>query len=642
MHRTFLKLVYGRPWHFLTRNSLLVLLCCIISFTSLGQSNYSLDSLKQIIQQNKQDSTTAEALFKLSLTRDRTAPDQAIEAALAALSLFEARGDQSGQASCLLVLQGVYREMGQNQTALNYAKTGLALAGNSGLIDHRIWEGQRSKSLFLGEIGQTYLLMDQLDSAEFYTRAAVAENEQINGSTWNFPIYLLATIETIEGRTLEAENNFRKAYILAIQNNLAWDTLQIYSGMSTLFRKMGKPDSCLKYAQMVVKPGYRATEIKNLLESVDNLIYIHRENGNKDSVLKYLDFKNLVRDSLMSIEQDRKILQITFNEHLKEQEIENRQRAYKDKVRQYSLLAGLLGLALFSFLLWRSNRQKQQSNEKIKKAYDELKSTQQQLIQSEKMASLGELTAGIAHEIQNPLNFVNNFAEVNTELVAELRETQRRGEGHGDAEDILDTLAENSNKILEHGKRADAIVKGMLQHSRTNSGVKEPTDINVLVDEYLRLAYHGMRAKDKSFNSEFSFIPDPNVGKVNVVPQDIGRVMLNLINNAFYAVHEKKKQMSNGYEPRVTVSTKLVSDPKNSPNSQSANSLIITVKDNGKGIPANIKDKIFQPFFTTKPTGEGTGLGLSLSYDIVKAHGGDIKVESQDGEGTVFSVLLPI
>jgi signal transduction histidine kinase len=596
----------------------------------LGQTNTSLDSLKQIIQQNKQDSSTAEALFKLALTNDRSKPDQAIEAALAALSLFETQGDLSSQASCLLVLQGVYREMGQNQTSLNYAKTGLALAGNSGLIDHKIWEGQRAKSLFLAEVGQTYLLMDQLDSAEFFTQAAIAEKELVNGAPWNFPVYLLATIQTIEGRTQEAEDNFRKAYTLAIQNRLAWDTLQIYSGMSTLFRQMGKPDSSLKYAQMVVKPGYRATEIKNLLESVDNLIYTHRQLGNKDSVLKYLDFKNLVRDSLMSIEQDRKILQITFNEHLKEQELENRQRAYKDKVRQYSLLAGLIGLALFSFLLWRSNRQKQQSNEKINKAYQELKSTQQQLIQSEKMASLGELTAGIAHEIQNPLNFVNNFAEINTELNAEGREAIGRKDWEN-AEDILLTILDNEQKILQHGKRADAIVKSMLQHSHSHKGEKLPTDINKLVDEYLRLAFHGMRAKDKSFNSDFSFTPDPNVGKINIVPQDIGRVMLNLINNAFYAVKEKTLSAPPDFKPMVEMTT-----------GRSGDHVILTVRDNGKGIPDNIKDKIFQPFFTTKPTGEGTGLGLSLSYDIVKAHGGEIRMESKENEGTTFIVHLPV
>ncbi|MDB4303424.1 ATP-binding protein [Desulfosarcina sp.] len=266
----------------------------------------------------------------------------------------------------------------------------------------------------------------------------------------------------------------------------------------------------------------------------------------------------------------------------------------------------------------------------IEKAYNKLKATQSQLIQSEKMASLGELTAGIAHEIQNPLNFVNNFSEVNKELIAELKE----GINNGDIEDvkaIADDIDENENKILHHGKRADAIVKGMLQHSRTSTNEKELTDINELADEYLRLAYHGLRAKDNSFNSDFKVELDKNLPKINVVPQDIGRVFLNLINNAFFAVYEKTRKNIEDYKPEVTVSTNNLKG-----------SVEIRVKDNGSGIPNEIKDKIFQPFFTTKPTGEGTGLGLSLSYDIVKAHGGELKIETKEGEGTEFIINLNI
>jgi signal transduction histidine kinase len=244
------------------------------------------------------------------------------------------------------------------------------------------------------------------------------------------------------------------------------------------------------------------------------------------------------------------------------------------------------------------------------------------------MASLGELTAGIAHEIQNPLNFVNNFAEINTELNAEGRDALKAGDLEG-AEDILNTLAENNEKIHQHGKRADAIVKSMLLHSHSTKGEKQPTDLNKLADEYLRLAFHGMRAKDKSFNSDFSFTSDPNVGKISVVPQDIGRVILNLINNAFHAVKEKTASAPPDFKPMVEVST-----------TRSGDRVILTVRDNGKGIPAAIKDKIFQPFFTTKPTGEGTGLGLSLSYDIVKAHGGEIKLESKEGLGSTFMIIL--
>ena len=267
---------------------------------------------------------------------------------------------------------------------------------------------------------------------------------------------------------------------------------------------------------------------------------------------------------------------------------------------------------------------------KAEDALSELKSMQTQLIQSEKMASLGELTAGIAHEIQNPLNFVNNFSEVNTELIEELKEELATGNMQL-ANEIANDIKDNSKKINHHGKRAGDIVKGMLQHSRSSSGQKEPTDINALADEYLRLAYHGLRAKDKSFNATMETDFDPSLPKINIVPQDIGRVILNLINNAFYAVTEKKKQQLNGYEPTVSVITKKEGDK-----------VFVSVKDNGNGIPQKVLDKIFQPFFTTKPTGQGTGLGLSLSYDIVKAHGGELKVETKEGEGSEFVIQLPI
>ncbi|MBS1730771.1 MAG: HAMP domain-containing histidine kinase [Bacteroidetes bacterium] len=246
------------------------------------------------------------------------------------------------------------------------------------------------------------------------------------------------------------------------------------------------------------------------------------------------------------------------------------------------------------------------------------------------MASLGELTAGIAHEIQNPLNFVNNFSEVSNELIDEMKEELEKG-NYDDAKEIADDVKQNLEKINHHGKRADAIVKGMLQHSRTSSGQKEMTDINALCDEYLRLSYHGLRAKEKSFNAKFETDFDASLSKINVAPQDIGRVILNLINNAFYAVNERKKINESGYEPTIWVSTKRVNDK-----------IEISVKDNGTGIPEKIKEKIFQPFFTTKPTGSGTGLGLSLSYDIVKSHGGEIKVESKENEGTEFIISLPV
>ncbi|MGH2552393.1 MAG: sensor histidine kinase [Chitinophagaceae bacterium] len=275
----------------------------------------------------------------------------------------------------------------------------------------------------------------------------------------------------------------------------------------------------------------------------------------------------------------------------------------------------------------------QTEKKRAEDALTELQSTQKQLIQSEKMASLGELTAGIAHEIQNPLNFVNNFSEVSKELLDEMKTELDKGNTE-DAKEIMNDVIQNLEKINHHGKRADGIVKGMLQHSRSSSGVKEPTDINALCDEYLRLSYHGLRAKEKSFNASFKTDFDASIGNINIIPQDIGRVILNLLTNAFYVVNEKKTlrqaQGDTHYEPTVTISTKKIGDK-----------VEIKVTDNGNGIPQKVLDKIFQPFFTTKPTGQGTGLGLSLSYDIVKAHGGELKVETKEGEGSTFIIQIP-
>jgi signal transduction histidine kinase len=273
--------------------------------------------------------------------------------------------------------------------------------------------------------------------------------------------------------------------------------------------------------------------------------------------------------------------------------------------------------------------------EELEVALNNLKETQDQLVHSEKMASLGELTAGIAHEIQNPLNFVNNFSEVNTELSHELESILQRIEApvaqKQEMADLITDIVQNQAKIIYHGKRADTIVKSMLQHSRSNSGEKEETDINALVDEFVRLSYHGLRAKDKSFNASFELDLDETLNKVKVVPQDLGRVILNLVNNAFYAVNEKRKTAGPEYRPTVKASTRKM-----------GGTLHITVEDNGAGIPAELQEKIFQPFFTTKPTGKGTGLGLSLSFDIVtRGHGGKLDYYSKEGQGTRFVIQIP-
>jgi signal transduction histidine kinase len=366
-----------------------------------------------------------------------------------------------------------------------------------------------------------------------------------------------------------------------------------------------------------------------LLKAANMLADIYESQNKPDSALKYLRIALNIKDSLFSREKTMAIQNFAFKEQEKQKEVEAAQLQSQNRLKMYSLLGGLFTVLAIAGLLFRNNRQKQKANTKIEKAYTELKSTQSQLIQSEKMASLGELAAGIAHEIQNPLNFVNNFSEVNTELIDEIQQALQAG-NTAEAFSISNDLKDNEQKIIHHGKRADSIVKGMLQHSRVSTGQKERTNINALADEYLRLSFHGMRAKDKSFNAKLQTDFENSIGNINIVPQDIGRVLLNLFNNAFYSVMQKKKEAGESYEPAVTICTKKLDG-----------SVEIHVKDNGAGIPQKIVDKIFQPFFTTKPTGQGTGLGLSLSYDIIKAHGGEIKVKTKEGEGSEFIIGLP-
>jgi signal transduction histidine kinase len=361
----------------------------------------------------------------------------------------------------------------------------------------------------------------------------------------------------------------------------------------------------------------------------------------------YKAFINL-QDSLLADQNNYSAISFEAEQEMNEKQLSISQLKNENKIssltRNFSF--GIIALVLLlSAVVYFRYKSKQKANTVLEKTLTDLKSTQTQLIQAEKMASLGELTAGIAHEIQNPLNFVNNFSEVNKELIAEMRDEIANGNME-EVKAIANDIADNEEKINHHGKRADAIVKGMLQHSRAGSGKKEPTDINALADEYLRLSYHGLRAKEKSFNAKFKTDFDENIGKIEVMPQDIGRVLLNLYNNAFYSVAERKKQQGESFEPTVMVTTKRSSSlsfgepvPKNR---EGRGEVIISVKDNGNGIPQKVLDKIYQPFFTTKPTGKGTGLGLSMSYDIIKAHGGEIKVESMEGEGAEFTIFLPL
>jgi signal transduction histidine kinase len=492
--------------------------------------------------------------------------------------------------------------------------------------------------------GRSYLKMNKLDSAVYCMNEA--EKTPLTGSLKFFTrslALLKGDIYRKQGKDSLGLQQFYTGLMATLQDT-GWrqSPSNIYLRLSNYHYDKANKDSALYYARRnleSIQASAKAYRVENNLgDAYENLYLCFLLSNQRDSAFKYQGMALAAKDSLykLQIKNLSAFQQKNLSEQLRLQNVEKEKEAYQNQIRTYALLTGLVIFLMIAGLLYRNNRQKQKSNsllakqkEKVESTLSELKATQSQLVQSEKMASLGELTAGIAHEIQNPLNFVNNFSEVNTELIDELEQEISKG-NLDEIRSIAKDIRENERKINHHGKRADSIVKSMLQHSRSSSGKKEPTDINDLADEYLRLAYHGLRAKDKSFNAKFETTFDNSIGKVNIISQDIGRVLVNLINNAFYAVYEKKKHETNGYEPAVAVSTKKKDDK-----------IEIKIRDNGNGIPQKVLDKIFQPFFTTKPTGQGTGLGLSLSYDIIKAHGGEIKVETKEKEGTEFIIQLP-
>ena len=498
------------------------------------------------------------------------------------------------------------------------------------------------------DIGDGYLKLNNFDSALFYQKKSLyyysllpSNARKFEGSTYTS----IGTIYEKMGNTDLATENYQKAIQVSELRDNPRQTGNACLQLANLYQSLNKADSSFIYAKKALEAFTLGGYKKELAIAYRVISDYYYDQKIIDSSFAYLRSATLLNDSLDKIEKTRlqEFQVAAFNQQLQLQQQEQDGIEKEGKLKTIAIIALIAVFSAIGLLLYRNNRQKQKANKilqeknsEIERTLSELKATQKQLIQSEKMASLGELTAGIAHEIQNPLNFVNNFSEVNKELISELVEEV----GKGNTEEVIalaNDIKENEEKINHHGKRADAIVKGMLQHSRSSSGVKEPTDINALADEYLRLAYHGLRAKDKSFNATMKTDFDNSIGNINIIPQDIGRVILNLITNAFYAVDEKKKAPTlkgENYEPTVTVSTKLFSFPSG------AEGLHLSVIDNGNGIPQKVLDKIFQPFFTTKPTGQGTGLGLSLAYDIVKAHGGELKVETKEGEGCEFVITL--
>jgi len=489
-------------------------------------------------------------------------------------------------------------------------------------------------------LGRSYMTVNKLDSAMMYEKEAEQLNLRSSFKKYLGQIYLtLGNIYSEKNNLPQTLDNYYKSMKVSKEENNLNGLNNSYFFLAKYFLATGEKDSALYYAMLNLQTIQQLGAVRwfrvNLGTVYENVYLAYKMRNQTDSVLKYQALTLVVKDSLYKarIKNLADFQAVTLNEQLRLQNIEKDKINYQNKVSTYFFLGGIAVLLLLAIIFYRNNRQKQKANRVLESTLSNLKSTQSQLIQSEKMASLGELTAGIAHEIQNPLNFVNNFSELNKELLAEMNEEITKG-NYDEVKAIAKDITDNEEKINHHGKRADAIVKGMLQHSRSTSGQKEPANINALADEYLRLAYHGLRAKDKSFNATLKTDFDETIGNINIISQDIGRVILNLITNAFYAVNEKAKSGYDNYEPIVTVRTAMLTAEGN-------NKVQISVADNGDGIPQKVLDKIFQPFFTTKPTGQGTGLGLSLSYDIVKAHGGEMKVETKEGQGSAFIIQLP-
>ncbi|MBS1525328.1 MAG: hypothetical protein JST19_06755 [Bacteroidetes bacterium] len=533
-----------------------------------------------------------------------------------ALKLAEDAGDRQALGIVYLNLSLCFQDNVKLSKSYNLKALQFSKAAHDDLYTINAMQG----------LGRKYYREGRADSGAYYFFNALSLSTRVN-----VPEYTCATlayIASVQSSDPLALRYFRVRAAIALTSGNAGTISHAFDGLALFFLKHHEPDSGLYYARKAYNYAGNLS-FASQIRPVTLLAQLF-DGRNADSALKYEKLYNRLHDSTNNISKLENAQAVAFDDQQRRQEALNQKQAYQNRQRLYWMLTGILFLLILAAILGRNNRQKQKANQVLANTLEELRSAQAQLVQREKMASLGELTAGIAHEIQNPLNFVNNFSEVSAELVDELGEELAKGDLE-EVKAIAADIKENLEKIRHHGKRADGIVKGMLEHSRTGTGRKEPTDLGVLADEYLHLAYHGYRAKDGNFSAGIHTSFAKDLPRVSVVPKEIGRVLLNLFNNAFYAVSEKAKTAGPDYQPEVSVSTSVEN-----------NHARIMVKDNGTGIPANIREKIMQPFFTTKPTGEGTGLGLSLSYDIVvKGHGGNIELRSEEGFVTEFTVILP-
>jgi two-component system NtrC family sensor kinase len=521
------------------------------------------------------------------LNREKGDLPFALELGLKALKIAQEDNYAYGKIYSLMRISAVYLAVRDAPKAIAYLKNAEEL------LKQDFDEFQWTITQFF--LASGYEQLNDLDTAE--KLALMLEKRHGPESAWIIINgRLLGDIALKRKRIPEAIAYYRRSYDQSLKENSLREAATAINSMAQSYRKLGQTDSVIFYAKQGLKLGEQLAYRNRILAASSLLAEVYADKDPKEAV-KYYQIASAAKDSLYGVQKVQQLQAWTMKEQERQTEAEALSLAKRNRIWQYALVGGVIVFLLIAVFLYRNNREKQKANLVLNETLKNLKHTQEQLIQSEKLASLGELTAGIAHEIQNPLNFVNNFSEVNEELITELLEEAQAGHT-ADVMTLATAVNENLKKISHHGRRADNIVKGMLQHSRADSGKKEFTDINALADEYLRLSYHGLRARDKSFNAQMESHFDPALKPIQINPQEMGRVLLNLLNNAFYAVHEKKGSTGNQYQPTVSLSTQAIEKK-----------LVIKIKDNGNGIPPEVMKKIFQPFFTTKPTGEGTGLG---------------------------------
>ena len=614
---------------------------------------------------------------------------QARQAAQQARQLYAHLGNYRGQARSCLQLSLTEMMQGNSVPALTVGLQGLPLAERAGddqthrrlqatlgtlyvrledyttalpALQAALKSGRQAHDLpmmtaVLNELGSVYSAQKNWPQAlRYYQQALEVAHQQHDEVNETVQELDLSNTYREQGNYQLARVHGLRAYNRAVAGH---DTYSLpYAGLALAqaYEKLGQPDSALALARPSLQQAQQTHSTDILRDASNVLAKLYAQRGDFAAAYRYQGLAMAYKDTLAGEATQRKTSALRYGYELDKKQSQialltksrelQRQQSVRQRQQLYMLLAGLAGVVVAAGLLWRNVVLKQRANRRLNEKNQEiahqrdaldqalltLQATQSQLIQREKMASLGELTAGIAHEIQNPLNFVNNFSEVSTELVQELVEEQAKPTRTPELEtELLDDLTQNLQKITQHGQRAASIVRGMLEHSRTSTGERTPTDLNALADEYLRLAYHGLRAKDKGFNATLHTDFAPQLPSINAVGQDLGRVLLNLFTNALYAVRQRQLAGEPGYAPAVSVRTR-----------HAGNEVEVQVQDNGTGIAEEVQQKIFQPFFTTKPTGEGTGLGLSLSYDIVtKGHSGTLEVASQLGEGTTFTLRLP-